>query len=362
FRWEFTIPRHVWDRYSDSLEAYYKAFTKDWRVKRDKRKKKLMINFFGDRKEYHRTSGAPGGALAYFMFLGDYDLCVFYDRLDGDSTEMVLFHEASHYLQKLINEKFRYPHWPSEGIAEYYGGSLWDAEKKKLAVGLIQEGRLTEVQNDISLGKYITLDSVITEEAYTDYTWGWTLVHFLMNDKRYRKGFEKYFVGLANAKGVRREVGTFELRYVKPAESLRYFRECLGVKSDEAFAELQREWYDYIENVLKLESTSGLEKAALSAKQGGKPLRAKRLYSEALEAGSTNAMAHHHYAQLLKDESPSKARDLWEKAIELDPLVGTFHFQLGRLQKDKDERKRMMALAKELDPEVDAWSIDLELD
>jgi hypothetical protein len=362
FRWEFTLPQHVWERYSASLEAYYKIFSKDWRIKRDKRKKKLMINFFGDRKEFQRTSGAPGGALAYFMFLGDYDLCVYYDRLDPDTTEMVLFHEASHYMQKLINPEFRYPHWPGEGLAEYYGGALWDPAKKKLEVGLIQEGRLTEVRSMMSRDEMVTLEDCVKIDAYTDYTWGWTLVHFLMTDKRYEKAFKKYFVGIANAKGVKRTVQSFSLRFIKPEESFRYFKECLGLKSPKDVLELQEEWYSYIRNDLKLESGAGLEKAAISAGREGKSIQAKRLFGEAEAAGGMTANGCHQYAKMLRSKDKAKARLLWEKAISLDPLVGTYYFELGRLTEssDKEEGKRLKNLGRELDPEVDAWSIDFD--
>lgn len=363
FRWAFTIPRHVWERYSASLEAYYQIFSKDWRIKRNKSNAKLMINFFGDRKEFNRTSGAGGGALAYFMFLGDYDLCCFYDRLDADTTEMVLFHEASHYMQKLIDPDFRFPHWPGEGMAEYYGGALWDPVKKKLEVGMVQEGRLTEVKSDISLGKYLELEKVITERAYTDYTWGWTLVHFLMETPKYKKGFQKYFTGIATSKGVKRVVGgAFNLKEISPEESLRYFKECFKLKDDKAFKALEKEWYDYIENTLDVSSTAGLEKAAVAAYRDGKPIQAKRLFGEAYEAGGMSAHGLHRYAKMIRPEDKGKAEKLWRMAIEADPLVGTYYYELGNLleKKDEEESKRFKALAKELDPEVEVWSFDFD--
>ena len=46
--------------------------------------------------------------------------------------------------------EFSYPHFPGEAIAEYYGSSQYDAKTKKLTTGLILEGRLTEVKNDIA--------------------------------------------------------------------------------------------------------------------------------------------------------------------------------------------------------------------
>lgn len=357
FQWEFTIPKHVWERYEGSTEAYYTVFCKDWRIKRDKRKAKLKINFFANRDEFYRTSGAGGGTMAYFMFLGDYDLCAYYDRTDPDGTEMVLFHEVSHYLQKLVNEGFKFPHWPGEGLAEYYGGASWDG--KKLEVGLVQEGRLTEVMSDISAGTFVGLEETIKVDAYTDYTWGWTLVHFLMENKEYKKDFQEYFVGLANARGVSRTDGPFNLRAVTPEESLRYFKECLDVEDEEDFLALQQEWYDYIQNDLKITSSAGLEKAAISATRQGKLIRGKRLFGEAHAAGGMTANGLHQYAGMLaRDGERDKARSVWKEAIEKDPLVADFYWEMARIEQDETEQERLRALAKELDPEVDFWEID----
>ena len=222
---------------------------------------------------------------------------------------MVLYHEASHYMQKLINPDFRYPHWPGEGLAEYYGGALWDPAKKKLEVGLIQEGRLAEVLSMMSRDEMVSLEDCVKKDAYTDYTWGWTLVHFLMTDKRYEKAFKTYFVGIANAKGVKRTVESFSLRFISPEESFRYFKECLKLKSPEDVLRLQEEWYSYIRNELKFESGAGLEKAAISANRDGKPIQARRLFGEAEAAGGMTANGCHQYAKLLRGKDKSKRAD-----------------------------------------------------
>ena len=232
------------------FEAYYNHFKKIWRLKRDKRKPKLPVNFYRTSKQYQRVAGAPPGALAYFRFVEPYDLNSFYDRLDPVETEMVLYHELSHYVQKLIDEDFKMPHWPGEGIAEYYGGSLYDDDKGKLAIGLIQEGRLAEVKEDISKGDYLTIRDIVTKQAYTDYTWGWALVHFFMNDKKMAKGFEKYTTGLARDKGVKRVQFAFGLVTVTGEESLRYLLECLDVEPDE-LPDLDQRFHDYVVNELQ---------------------------------------------------------------------------------------------------------------
>ncbi len=363
FEWEYTLPEHMAEGLKVRFEAYYAYFAKLWRLKRNRREKPMLVNFYRDSKQYQRVAGAPPGALAYFKFVGRYDLNACYDRLDPVETEMVLYHELSHYVQKLIDEKFNMPHWPGEGVAEYYGGSLYDPETRKLRVGLIQDGRLAEVKSDISLDKYLSIREIVTKPAYTDYTWGWALVHFFKSDKKMSKAFDRYLLGLAREKGVHRVLGAFGLKTVEGEESLRFLLECLGLEESD-LPELEKRFYAYIENDLKFESSHAKEKAATAAQRVGKRLRALRLFKEAEEAGGLSAMGCYNYARLLRYEDKGKAKQYLKRAIELDPLVATFYFDLGRLFEDDDEEEsaRLIGLAKELDPDVESWVIDIEFE
>jgi tetratricopeptide (TPR) repeat protein len=361
FSWQYTIPDHIGQEMQRRFETYFEYFKKKWRLKRDKRKPRMPVNFYRTTKQYQRVAGAPAGALAYFRFVEPYDLNSFYDRLDPRGTEMVLYHELSHYVQKLIDEDFKYPHWPGEGVAEYYGGSLYDVEKNKLEIGLLQEGRLAEVKNDISLDKYLGIREIVTKDAYSDYTWGWALVYFFQQDKKLAKGFDRYFLGLAREKGVKRVEFAFGLRTVTPEESLRYLLECLGIKPED-LPDLDQRFHSFVINDLQFESNTALEAAALSAKRSGKSIRAARLFGEAEEAGGLSANGYYQYAQMRRWKDKSAAKKLYAKAIELDPLMGTYYYELGRLIEDGDEQesKRLKALGKELDPEVDGYLIDVQ--
>ncbi|MCZ6785876.1 MAG: hypothetical protein O7E54_01800 [Planctomycetota bacterium] len=356
FQFEFTVPRFVFENYRDKMEAYFQLFAKDWKVKRGRGTGKLNVCFYGNRKEFHRTSGAGRSVLGYFKFVGGYDLNIFYDRLDPGGTEDVMFHEANHYLQKLINEKFRYPHWPGEALAEYYGASDWDAEKHKLTTGLIQEGRLAEIQADIAKDKWLTIRELLTESIYEDYTWGWSLVHFLMNDRRYAKKFKKFFVALANGRDIKRTRGSYSLETVGGEEMLVAFKKYLNLKQDEDFEELEREWHAYVVDSLKLVSAQGLEKAAVKALRTGRDLRAKRLFEEAIAAGTKNANTHHRYAELLLEKKQrDEAIAQWRQAVALDPLTGEYTYALGKAlaqdTKTRAEGERVTSLAVEIDPE-----------
>ncbi|MFT5732227.1 MAG: hypothetical protein ACJA2W_002773 [Planctomycetota bacterium] len=371
FEWQHTTPLGTTERYIDACDAYYEIFKKDWKIKRDKKKKKLPINFYTDRKEFQRGAGGGGGALAYFRFVEPYDLCAFYDRLDPQFTEQVLFHELGHYLHKLIDEDFKYPHWPGESLSEYYGGAKWDPATKKLEVGMIHNGRLATIKREIGDGKKIDLREMITTKGFEDYTWGWAFVHMLMNDKQYAKKFKKFFLGLATDKTVKRTRASFNLKFVEGEEVLRFFMECMDLEDMDDLRELQTQWYDYITDVLEFTGENALIWEAKTASSLGEKKRARELYEKAFKEDmeSPLAKAHFDYAQLLRSTSNKKDRALHlRKAVEKAPLTAEYRFTLGQelsRSSDKDakaEGEKMVAIAIELDPYITQSILFLDFD
>ena len=364
FNFEHTISPHVFARYSRTMEAYFAAFCREWKVKpqkgyaRDPKDTRLLVCFYSDRELFHQVSGANSNVLGYFRFVKPLELDIYYDRIAPDDSTEVMFHEANHYLQKLINVKFSYPHFPGEALAEFYGASHWDDETKTLKSGLVLEGRLTEVQTDIAKGEMMSLEKLITTKMYEHYTWGWTLVHFLMNDKRYAKNFKKFFVGLAKDKKVpRHQLGIDGLKTVRQADVLPLFMRYLGLKKKEDLAVMEKEWHQYIQEELKVTSSFGLEKAAENALRHKRKIRGRRLYQEAIDTGEASANAHHRFSLFLikedKSEDEDKILELCKKAVELDPLTGQFQTCLGHVLKAQgqlEEGARIMKLADEMGP------------
>jgi len=358
FRFEYTVPQHVFENYEERMEAYYQVFAKDWKI-RSPKQGKLNVCFYSSPKEFYRTSGAGYGVLAYFKFVEPYDLNLFYDRLDETLTEQVLYHEANHYLQKLIDEGFKYPHFPGESLAEYYGASLWDSDKRKLTVGLLQEGRLAEIQDDIAGGEWWGIQKLLSDDHYEHYTWGWALVYYLMNEPRHADNFKRFVVGLAKGKDVRRSTFGMGLSTVAPADLLEAFQKYLRL-DDEKTRALERDWHRAIEEqMLPGLSTRGIEKAAFKALSTGRKIRAQRLFQEAVDGGSTNAQLYHKYAGLLEGDQDEQARAMARRATELDPLTGAYWYTLARLVRssDKAESERLKALAREVDPEFDEGAL-----
>ena len=126
FTFESTLPEHLLERYMELSENYFASFVKTWKIRKPKGMA-LNVKFYVDPDSFYQVTGVGRGTLAFFINIEPYELHVYYDRLDVAGTEDDLFHEMGHYLQKLVDVDFRYPHWPGEALSEYYGISsdLW---------------------------------------------------------------------------------------------------------------------------------------------------------------------------------------------------------------------------------------------
>jgi tetratricopeptide (TPR) repeat protein len=368
FNFGSTVQPHIFERFRDMMEAYYKDFSKTWKVSQPRELGRLSVAFYANRKKFLRNSGAGGGVLGYFKFVEPLELHFFYDRLDPELTVGVLFHETNHYLQMLIDPKFVMPHFPGEALAEYYGAATWDEKKGKLTVGLVQEGRLAEVQLDIKRGELMPLEKMVKNpRMYEHYTWGWTLAHFLMNDRKLEKKFRRWVISLAKGRGVKRvPQGNAGLVTVEGDEVWRTFREALDLDDAEDVKDLEKRWHDYVMEELKVESARGLDVAAMKAYSSGWEVRSRRLFREAIEAGSTNPVTYWRYGiALRRKEKYDEALKHFRKAIELDPLAASFYADLAlTLEQEGDEAEavRNAKLAMEVssdDPQIEYKVYDL---
>lgn len=364
FHYECTVPPHLFESYRDRMEAYHELFAKRWKIRKPRDLGKLTVRFYTEPDDFYQITGVSRGTLAFFSFAQPpFDLHFYYDRLDPLGTERDMFHEFGHYLHKLIDVDFRYSHWPGESMAEYFSTATWDERTGKLtSEPQVLEDRLIEIHTDIEEGDRVGIEDLILNSGrgdYRDYTWGWSLVYYLMSDPRTAGRFEDFFVGLARDRSVEREVVSLagNLRYslVRGEEMLRYFRKEMGLKHDEDLLDLERGWHDQVQNELRVTSSRGLARAARMAERHGRRQRARRLYGEATAAPDATALTHHHFAELLEDlDEHDAAREQWARATELDPLVPEFWVAWGksllREESQKQEGKRLLSLACELEP------------
>jgi tetratricopeptide (TPR) repeat protein len=311
------------------------------------------------------VSGGRGGVLAYYKFVAPRELNVFHDRTDPEETLACMYHETTHYLEDLVDEKSQYPHWISEATAEYFGSAVVDPAAKSVTFGAVQQGRLVEAKTEADQNKRPALATLIGSDSgeYSHYYWGWSFVHFMMETPAYRKKFLGYFFDLAKAKDVKREPMAFDFTTVKGDECLRVFQKRFGLANLEA---LEKEWHAYVDR-LQPEGVKGLEQAGQRAYQEGYyRFRAPRQLKAAIDGGSKSAAVQILYARCLlfkaTDESRAEALAVIEKALAANPIEADLWAEKGMLlyaAGREDEAKPFVALAREMNPEDPYLDIDV---
>lgn len=375
FEFHHTLPPRIFAAYRDAMEAYFEEFARTWKIKQPREQGRLMVNFYSDRDYYEQVSGASPGVVGFFRYVDPMELHFYYDRVDPRYTEEVMFHETNHYFQRLIQSDFTYPHFPNESVAEYYGASVWDPETGELTTGLPQEGRLVQIQGDIEAGDWWGIEELIrADSSHAHYTWGWSLVHFLMQDPKSARKFQQFYFELARGRKVDREDVYFardgyatsarNLETCSSEEVLRVFESSFGLRKPVDVRELEREWYAHIESLLTNLSTRGLEKAAFTAYRSNRKIRAQRLLREAIARGSQHPLVYLRYAILLADDKDhGGALDALSEALRLDPLDPRVHLSLGRTytkEREFDTARQCMLLAHELDEDGDILTESVE--
>lgn len=354
FVFEHTLPDELFAEFKDLFETYYKVFTKEWKIRKSKDFGKATINIYHDAEYFHQVSGAPQGVLGYYH-PARRDLHFYYDKDRHDFTIDVMFHEGNHMLTHMINERVWYPAWINEGLAEYYGASTWDPEKKTMEVGGIQSSRLCVLWERIKKNEWQGLEDLIRTQRIdaTQYAWAWSLCHFLMSNPRYKKHFRKYFMALGKGKDVKRKQLAFGLLHIEPDEQIKHLLKMLKLDS---LDELELEWREYIKTALKL-SDVDLDYAGAGWIMAiyGQDKLARKFFKKAIDGGQANGFVHYSYASLLMQKSEhAEAAEHAKKATQLDPLHARAWFVLGQAYDylgKEEEGQRLIKLAAELDPD-----------
>lgn len=362
FEFHYTIDPDVMQAYMDLMETYFSEFTKEWGIRKPSKVGRLKVCFYHDKDYFHQVGGAPEGVIGYYRFVQPRELNFYYDRLDQDMTIDVMFHEANHYLTHLIDLDFHYPAWVNESLAEYYGASEWDEEKKEMKIGQLQEGRLAVIQDEIKTDDWQGLEDMIRLEQFNavHYAWGWSFVHFLLQSEEYQKGFKKFYLGLARDNGVQRKPWFHTMKEVEADEQIRLLKGYLKIDD---LKDLEKEWHEYVKG-LESASDRGYLQAGQIALAHGMPIKAQRLFRTALDMGSRNPLTHYGYGRALEQKGKyQEALEQYDAAIALDPLEGMFYVRkaecLDHVDDDanKAEIARLFGLASEIEP--DAYDVML---
>ena len=359
FEFHYTIDPEDMKGFIELMETYFKEFTREWRIRKPRGVDRLKVCFYHDEDYYHQVSGAPSGVIGYYRFVPPRELSFYFERLDPEMTVDVMFHETNHYLTHLIDLDFKYPPWVNESLAEYYGASEWDPDSKDMKIGNLQEGRLAVIQDEIKADRWQGLEDLIRTEQGSfnavHYAWGWSLVHFLMSDRRYERGFKSFYLGLAKDKNIERELWFHRMKHVPPDAQIDALKKYLRLDSLE---ELEKEWHDYVRG-LEAASHRGYHRAGQIALSRGMPIKAQRLFGTALEMGSENPQTHYGYGRALMQKGKyDEALAQFEAAIEKDPLEGMYYVRKAeclRRGRDADSDsaalKQLYELAAQVDPD-----------
>ena len=360
FAFEYTIPPEVARDYINFFEVYWKVFNKRWRIRQPPRMGKLKVCIYNNQKDFLRITGQPPGVLGYFQFAEPIELNFFHDRKDTQFTLAVLWHECNHYFMSLFVQKgVHNPAWLEEGLAEYFGGSKWDPKTKKMTPGLIQEGRLVNLQDAMDGNQYMKLLDMMKipfPRSGMEYAWYWSFCHMLFSKKKYAKGFNTFIVKMAKDKTLKKETWPANPNYkwVKPDVQIALFKKCLKVKDLSA---LEKEWYDYIKG-MKVHSARGYYEAAMECWKWQRPIRAGLYFKKAMEIDPNYIKAYEDYARILYIKDKYKeSREICAKGIERDPINPSFYLTLAGIEKEtgsKRKAERLCNLAMDLAPD-DPW-------
>ena len=354
FIFNHTLPDEVFESYEALFETYYDFFTKYWGFRPSSKFGKVTINIYHTREYFEQVSGAPEGVLGWYR-PDERDLHFYYDRADPRLTLDVMFHEGNHMLTHMIDRNMWYPWWIGEGMAEYFGASEWDPATRTMKLGGIQSGRLAVLLTQVKDGKLLKLEDLLETQGLgaIGYAWAWSFCHFLLHTPKYEKKIKRYYLAVARDRSFKKVPRFLTIRQLPPDEARRTLLRYLRVRKIE---KLQKEWYDYIENVLG-KAREGIDwgQAAETMVRFSEYAKARKYFKRALDAGSKEPYVHYGYAKLkLRQNMPGIALKYARKAAEFDPLhAGAWAIQGLALYATQEfaEGLRLLELAHEMAPD-----------
>ena len=370
--------------YSTLLETYYGLMNKRVGIKPkgEYKKIKMTVNIYKSREEFHELSEAGiGPGTAGYFWSYDNTLNFYHDYQEPAVSDWVGLHECTHLLTFLIDQEYRTQIWLNEGLADYFGSATLDVQttkkgyKIKIEPGKLQTDRVLTVQQAIEDEKDVKLEELffLTKRDFHSfqYAHAWSFVYFLNNyDKgKYAKGFNKLFKSLYTLeKGVpyTREDGygkTGSAKVVTPEDVRDLLLKKIKVKD---VNKLEMEWKTFIAEI-PVDGPQARLKRGLRAVGQWEFEDALKDLDMAIEAGIVDPRAYWGRGRAkLWGGNPKGAVPDFQKAIELDPLSGSFRYSLSqalyissKMSRDAEEgvaAARVQAgFAMELEPENERY-------
>lgn len=157
--------------------------------------KKLPLYLFSQRDDYH-AAGGPAGSSGVFM--GD-RLMAFAGKQVGRQTWHIIQHEGFHQFAAAVI-RGNLPAWVNEGMAEYFGESVFTGDG--FISGVMPPARIRRVQDGIAKERFRPLGEMMALSlkewnaglSIHNYDQAWSMIQFLAHgeDGRYRRLLVNY--------------------------------------------------------------------------------------------------------------------------------------------------------------------------
>lgn len=317
--------------FCDTVNAFYKRFSKVFNIRKGPTKlwgTKIGVKIFRTREDFNRyrqsQDGASGESTVGYYHLGRKELVLYDDPDDPRETLDTLFHEGTHLFTHMAfgEQTHNLPAWLCEGLAEFFGPSRYDAEKRDLVYGVPQYGRLRRAKELIGAGS-ARLKTLVGQQRLTSdgYALAWSAVYMLIQEQTpggKRPRYRSAFLRMLN-----------EVR--KSGRSVEAFTNHLGTPES-----LEERWTGYVS---KLELTPFHEGLALIRK--GETAKAQELLSKHCATGDADARGHYYLGDTYFEQKKYvHASKEYEKAVALNPDYSNAHgslaFTLALLGKGKE--------------------------
>jgi hypothetical protein len=175
---------------ADEYHARTQGFSGDIR-------ERMPFFLFKKADDYYKAGGLPGSAGVFNP--NDKSLMAIAGQETGGQTWHVVQHEGFHQFAHFVI-RGELPVWVNEGIAEYFGESLFTGDG--FVSGVIPPWRLKRLQEEIKAGRLKSVrDMMLTSHAewngrlaIENYDQAWSMVHFLAQGEngRYQESFVSF--------------------------------------------------------------------------------------------------------------------------------------------------------------------------
>lgn len=183
--------REAESRVTAMAEMYYQR-TKGFAGKITR---KLPFYLFSKPEDYYAAGGMPGSAGIY----NGQQLMAIAGEKTGAATWHIIQHEGFHqFVHAVIRGDI--PMWVNEGLAEYFGQSLYTGDS--YVTGIIPPQRLARLRRWIAKGQAKSIEQIMTTSqaawnaglSVINYDQAWSMVHFLAHGEngRYQDAFNGF--------------------------------------------------------------------------------------------------------------------------------------------------------------------------